>query len=308
MVVNIGVDCGNQQWKTCLLEDGRTLELRSFLEESAAIAYLQQTCAIYPEPTIVLASSSSETPLPYSAQRPAQALLIAIDPLHCYHLPAIRALPCIPEFRKKYRSDMGAAGVLATVTTLLYRMRKQEAIWQEMRFLYLEVGYHARNIVVVEDGRIVDGICRIDSDADTLYTTERPGADAHNGWSDHVEDTAIAEQAFWEELTQDLAGLMSIHHLEDIVVIGQRKEAVIERLSDRYQFYLYPQDHNESEGFEVAIGAAIIAEGMSYPGLAADVVERLQLSRSPGRISEQINQQLLTASLTEAVSCQYIES
>ena len=319
MVVNIGVDCGNQHWKICLMEDGRTVELRSFPDEAAAIAYLKQLCGFYPEPGLLVASTSGTNRItlsavprdiqnsdelldesPYSAQA-KEILLIAIDKLsyHSYIMPDVQALPDIPTFRKRHRSGMGTARVLGAVTTLIYRLRKQEAIWQEMRFLYMEVGYHASNIIVVEDGRIVDGICRDDGDDDM---TVQPDPDAYSAWSDHVKDSAIAEQAYWEGLTEDLAGLMAIHHLEDIVIIGERKDAAIERLGDRYQFYLYPQDDSESEGFEAAIGAAIIAEGMSYAGLAAEVVERLQLSHSLRRIGEQINQQPVAELHNQAVS------
>jgi len=70
---------------------------------------------------------------------------------------------------------------------------------------------------------------------------------------------------------------MAVHHLEDIIVRGPRKDAFIERFSDTYQVYHYPQGEPDAEGYEAAIGAGIIAEGLRYPGLAAEVVERLQI-------------------------------
>ena len=202
--------------------------------------------------------------------------------LHQYRLPPVNQLPDIPVFRRQHRRDMGGSDTLCATALLLYRMRMQEAIWSEMRFLYIDTDFGARSIVVVEDGRIVNGIGETSGTYGSQTTTPERKEPAN--WSDHLEQEALAEQAFWEGLTQDLAGLMAIHHLEDIVVTGQLKEAVIEKLEDRYQFYLFPYKGHEQVGFEAAIGAAIIAEGFYRPGLAAEVVERLQITY--GRQSE----------------------
>ncbi|GAC1635173.1 MAG: hypothetical protein NVS4B7_21490 [Ktedonobacteraceae bacterium] len=78
---------------------------------------------------------------------------------------------------------------------------------------------------------------------------------------------------------------MAIHHFEDIVVIDRRssiqdkldKSTVVDRLGDTYQFYLFPRSEAELEGFETAIGASLIAEGLFRPSLASEVVDRLQV-------------------------------
>jgi len=155
--------------------------------------------------------------------------------------------------------------------------------------MYLDVEHNSRSIIVVEDGRIVNGLGENAGTYHAYGVGQQEGIDSGDG-SDTMEDEVIAEQAFWEGLTQDLAGLMAIHHLEDIVVTGQRKDAAIERLEDTYQFYCFPHHTYEQEGFEAAIGAAIIAEGLYYPGLAAEIVERLQLSQAGNRSQNQFTQ------------------
>jgi len=308
MVLSIGIDYGKENWKTCLMENGRTLELRAFNDAPSTSAYLKHTCAFYPEPIVAISlgmgtlitplnTLSDQQLLALSSYRDSQRandtnqLLIAIGSvnLNSYTLPGVRHLPSVPAHRKRHRLDMGSSDMLCAVATLLYHMRKQEAIWQEMRFMYVDVEHNSRSIIVVEDGRIVNGLGESAGTYHAYGVGQQEGIDSGDG-SDTIEDEAIAEQAFWEGLTQDLAGLMAIHHLEDIVVTGQRKDAVIERLEGTYQFYCFPHHIYEQEGFEAAIGAAIIAEGLYYPGLAAEIVERLQLSQAGNRSQNQFVQ------------------
>jgi predicted butyrate kinase (DUF1464 family) len=202
--------------------------------------------------------------------------LIAINAINgkSYSLPSVSNLTSVPHYRKLNRANMGSSDKLCSVAALLYRMRQQDASWSEMHFLYLEVGDDSRSVVVVSDGCIVDGL-------------------AHSSPVVHNEDDAgetleedVIEQAFWEGLSEDLAGLMAVHHFEDVVLVDRRSsdearrgDGVIERLGDLYQFYLFPHAESEPEGFEAAIGAAIIADGLYHRGLASEVVQHLQLGQ-----------------------------
>ncbi len=295
-MLSIGVHYNKGNWKTCLMENGHTLELRLFKDVCAALEYVQFHCAIFPEPVITLSINSGTylTPVHTYAEGQLSEKTLNSDHIqreddlntfriavgssshNTFHLPPLNQLPDVPIFRRQHRLDMGGSDTLCATALLLYRLRRQEAIWQEMRFLYVDAGYDARSIVVVEDGRIVNGI----GETSATYCSQATSLERNEpaNWSDHLEQEALVKQAFWEGLTQDLAGLMAIHHLEDIVVTGQLKEAVIEKLEDRYQFYLFPYNEHEQVGFEAAIGAAIIAEGLYRPGLAAEVVERLQIT------------------------------
>ena len=278
MTMSIGIDYKAGMWKTCFTENGQTIELCTFADSGATLAYVEDICAFYPEPIIAL-SSTLETTLCSLQTLEEQITTPDMADLHTFlsvisslntknfHLPALKNLKSVPRYRKRKRKDMGDADKLCSVATLLYRMRQQEAAWSEMRFLYLEVGEEDRSIVVIKDGRIVDGM------------TVRMEVD------DEEEDEQEREQAFWEGLSEDVAGLMAIHHFEDIVVIDRRsslqekidKSTVVDRLGDTYQFYLYPHGESEPEGFETAIGASLVAEGLFRPGLASEVVERLQV-------------------------------
>ncbi|MHB8596248.1 MAG: DUF1464 family protein [Ktedonobacteraceae bacterium] len=297
MVVNIGVDCSADDWKTCLMDHGRLLQLNSFADSPAMLAYVQGICAYYPEPTIAIASDLNTSFAALHTMTAHQFYEVGVDQgnqswgdklkdffiaisamnLRSYSIPAVAYIDSIPAYRKLNRADMGSADNISAITTILSRMREREAAWSEMRFLYLEVGHATKSIVVVEDGRIINGIGTLEH----MY---------RGNWLDIRESETIVEEAFWEGLTQDLAGLMAIHHFEDIVVREQsaaqedirRKAEVIDRLGEQYQLYTFPGYDTEKEGYDIAIGAALIAEGLAYEGSANEVVERLRLRESVG--------------------------
>ena len=281
MSLSIGVSCGRENWKTCLMENGRPLELNSFVDSAAARAYLEHTCTLYPEPTIVLSSDLStpftrlvavpktclEEMIPryYTAEQgeTLQKLLIAIGyrNINSYFAPSVRYLSSMPPHRKLMRENLGTANNLCAIAALLKQLRAREAAWSEMNFLCLEVAHNSRSILVVEDGRIVNGMSNVARTEDQFQEA--------------------SQQAFWEGLTQELAGFVAIHHFEDIVVMGQLKDAFIERFADSYQVYHFPYSQPDYEGFEAATGAAAIAEGLYGHNTSAEVVERLQIREAP---------------------------
>ena len=287
MSVSLGVSYSMGNWKTWLVENGQVLEFYSFAEHVAIRAYLEHTCTLYPEPTIVV-STDLETPFTslvnitrtclediilqrYSSEQkdPLLELLIAIgySNINSYLAPSVKYLSSTPQYRLLMRESLGTSNHVCAVAALLSQLRSQEATWAEMNLLCLEVNANLRSILVVEDGQIVNGM-------NSMTRSEEQFQEA-------------CEQASWEGLTQDLAGLMAIHHLDDIVVSGQRKDAFIERFADSYQVYHFPYIRPDFEGFEAASGAAAIAEGLYGNNTWAEIVERLQIRRTDGGLKSE---------------------
>ena len=290
MAMSVGIDYTRNVWKFCLLENGQVIELRKFSHADEVVAYIEDICVLYPEPIIALSSSlettlcslSSLTDGDEATLNEMQQFLHGIRFLNskAYHIPSVKHLNSIPRYRKHKRKAMGGASDVGSVATLLYRMRQQEAIWPEMRFLLLEIGEAERNILVVKDGRIVDGIATDDRAKEKELDENEENEEDEEELTEEEQ-----EQAFWEELSEEVAGLMATHHFEDIVVVDahgseegqQRRDEAINRLGDMYQFYHYPRESSEPVGFEAAIGAALIGEGLYRPGIASEVVERLEV-------------------------------
>ena len=167
------------------------------------------------------------------------------------------------------RPELGNAIQVAIVAALVYRMRLRGAEWQEMRFLCLVLGQAGYQISVIVDGQIVDGLS-------ASFVADGDKADT-------VNSEKWIEQAFEERLAQDLAGLFETHHLDDIIISGGEesdrgvisREKITERFETRYQFYEFPPQEDEPQGFIAASGAAVISAGLAGSGLPAEVTKRL---------------------------------
>ena len=315
MALSAGIGFDENTWKICVMEHGEVLELRVYKSASAALAYVEHHCVLYPELTIVAATAGFESPFTALHSLPsdeingdndtdqqafgAKELLIAIGKmnLNSYCAPSVKYLPTVSLHRKLMRTHLGASNSLCASAALLYGLRKREAAWPEMQFLCVKVDQDTKSILVVEDGRIVNGIGDVPGRRRALmngvpggvnesfpgeYSDREFKAQEHRGEAKYR--LHASEQAFWEELTQELAGLMAIHHFEDVVVMGESKAAMIERFADSYQVYLFPYSELDVEGYESALGAAVIAEGLYSPGLASEVVERLQIREASVKV------------------------
>ena len=265
MAVSVGVMRDGDAWNSCMLEDGHVLESLAFESAASALALESSSTApgtltLRPTEDQHLESISIGTDDVLDEQQ-AHELLIAMRNinLHSFLMPSIKYLPGVPVYRKLLRATLGTSNDVCAVAALLYRLREREATWPEMHFLCVRVGDQRRSIQVVEEGQIVNGIA-----ASTQLVVQE-------------ELQSFYEQALWEGLTQDMAGLMAVHHIEDIVVLGKYQDALSEHFADKYQVYLFPANEADMVGREAALGAAIIAEGLYLPGLASEVVERLHI-------------------------------
>lgn len=282
MTVYIGIDCSYQTWKTSILGRDSTMECSEFDDISALYEYLEHVYRAYPDACVALAPpleiALMPLPLWYEDQQ-AQAhfdvsahelkhLLIALKNFspNGHLLPAVRHLPSVPEHRRLMRSSLGSASMLCIVMTLLYHMREQGAEWSELTFGCLELMDASYRLVVIREGQIVDGTA-----------VWQPFLATDEG----DVDKTVLEQALLEQLSREFAGLMSIHHCEDVVLLDHtsngRKDSIIDYFADLYQLFLFPATKTELAGFEAAQGASLFAAGLNQSGLAGEIVQRLFL-------------------------------
>lgn len=266
-----------------------------------ALASMNQLCTLYPEPTIVVAldgqgplqivSAMTDEQLEglvagYSSSvsfETCKELLEAFRSLslHTYCAPSVAYLPSVPRYRLLLRPSLGSARELCMIVALLHHMRGQDAVWQEMNFLSLHAGKQGISALVLKDGQIINGLGLLQGTSqalarDYLRTLEKVGPDTRVA-EEAQEDLQLFQEAFWEGLSQELAGLLAVHHIEDVVVLGSESSNLVERLADTYQVYLFPHAHTEHEGYEAALGAALLGEGLGRSGKAAEVVDYLQI-------------------------------
>ncbi|MDQ2715196.1 MAG: DUF1464 family protein [Chloroflexota bacterium] len=306
MGLTIGVDYDVASWKTCVMENGCVVDLSSFANPAAMLTSIEHACARDPEPCIALAMGLGAPLVPpgqLTEQQRSQMLpaswdeqsrlaaygfLIDITSLNVssFALPGVRHLPAVPAYRKLRHLDMGSAAKVCSIVLLLQRLREREAAWSEMRFLFLEAHTYARSVLVIEDGQIINGIGETVGMLEPLASStsasqpEVRKQDDERGPEKPAAGEEEFELAFWEGLTQDVSGLLAIHHHEDMVVAGQRAHEISERLGDTYQLYLFPHGESGPEGFEASLGAALMIDGLHRSGGAAEVVTRLRIDEA----------------------------
>jgi len=263
-----------------MIEQGQLVEQHAFENSMQTLSYLIHTCARYPELTLAI-SLACETPFlalgdsteqqweailafPFNDWTTSEAceFLVALKEsnLHSYLIPSMRYLPGIPLYRRLMPRSVGSSNDVCAVAALLSRLREREAGWPEMQLFCVQVNRHFRSIQALEDGCIVNSM-----------TAEVPS---------DVQDECLRaeyEKALWEGFTQDIAGLMAIHHIEDIVALGDFQDAFIDHFAENYQVYLFPSTGVDTPGFECALGAAVLAEGLFQTGKACEIVERLSI-------------------------------
>ncbi|HEU0003674.1 MAG TPA: DUF1464 family protein [Ktedonobacteraceae bacterium] len=271
-----------------MMEQGQFVEQHAFEDAKKTLSYLEQTCARYPELTLAI-SLACETPFlalsdstarqwesllafPFNDWTIAEAseFLIAIKRinLHSYLVPSPRYLPAIPLHRKVARLSPGSSNDVCVVAALLSRLREREATWPEMQLFCVQVNGQFKSIQALEDGCIVNSMAKeIVSHADGALMQE------------------AYERALWEGLTQDIAGLMAVHHVEDIVALGDYQDAFIDHFAESHSVYLFPSGEADIPGFEYALGAAVLAEGLFLPGKASEIVERLNIREAYAKLS-----------------------
>ena len=280
MALSMGVVRQETRWHTYMMEQEQPVEHDTFENSAQTLSYLAQTCARYPELTLAVSLGGDTSFLILSDSTPRQwesvmafplndwtvseacQFLIAIKEmnLHSCLLPSLRYLPGVPLHRKVRTGFLGGSNDVCVVAALLSRLREREATWPEMQFLCVQANRQGKSIQVLENGCIINGLA----------------AALPFDWQDERMQ-AEYERALWEGLTQDIAGLMAVHHSEDIVVSGDFQEAFIEHFADNYQVYLFPTGEAEAPGFEGALGAAVLAAGLFLPGKAREIVDQLSI-------------------------------
>lgn len=280
MALSMGVIRHGNSWRTYMMEQEQLVEHYTFENTAGTMSYLAHTCARYPELTLAVSLGGDAPFLTLSDSTPLQwvtllafplndwtvsdacTFLIAIKEmnLHSYLIPSLRYLPGIPLHRKVSARFLGSSNDVCVVAALLSSLREREATWPEMQLLCMQVNRQCRSIQVLEQGCIVNGeVAMLPFD-----------------WQD-VRMQAEYERALWEGLTQDIAGLTAIHHLEDIVVSGDFQEKFIEHFAENFQVYLFPSGEADAPGFEGAVGAAVLAGGLFLPGKAREIVDQLSI-------------------------------
>jgi len=236
--------------------------------------------------------------------------------VHAYCIPAVKLLPSIPAHRKVNKIDLGTSDKLCSLAFIEKVLLEKESgpscslfpagkgdtdsptkpkepdPFQSMSFLMLEVGYAFTCLLVVKEGRIIDALggtagCMgpksrgcIDGEMAYLYGFDTKAQIYSGGFLDLEERfPGQGERAFWEGLEKELLAFMHFYRVGSILLTGRNKGLIQEKLGDRYSIQIL---QNDREGYESAIGAAVLANGIEG-GLFEPLVTHLGIKEAHDR-------------------------
>lgn len=294
---SLGIDYGTKSWKVALLQEGSVIDLREFEECLQVLIYIDEMASLYPSLPMVLPSGfgiplrkvqevtdqdifemtlKREEPRKDGLGKFLEAL--KDRELCAYCIPAVKLLPSIPVHRKINKVDMGTSDKLCSLAFI-------EKIWlegsgpsglsspfQTMNFLMLEVGYAFTCLIVVKEGNVIDALggtagCMglrsrgtIDGELAYLYNFATKTQIYSGGFLDiEKKFPGYGESAFWEGLEKELLSFMHFYQVDLLLLTGRNKVLIQEKLKNRYPIQIV---QNDKEGYESAIGGAILANGL----------------------------------------------
>jgi predicted butyrate kinase (DUF1464 family) len=310
-VVSLGVDYGTGSWKTALLGEAPSAVLWNLASPEEVRAIIAEVDGRHPGLPIVLPSGFGvplrrvqdlddrdlfEIALRREApsERGLSRFLASLkdSPLNAYCIPAVKLLPSVPIHRKVNRVDMGTSDKVCSAAFFLSRLHERGTRLEEIDFLALETGEAFRAVVAVQGGRIVDGLggtaggigprCRGRIDGELAYLYDWASKEAiYRGGARDIDERygGFGDEAFWEELEKDVLTFLHFYGLKAVVVGGRRQHEVMDRLGPRFPLETVAGD---SEGFEAAIGAALLADGIAG-GRHSTLVRHLGLREARDR-------------------------
>jgi len=295
MTLSIGVAYTPEQWKVCVVDQGQPTEFHTFTTTSTLLDLLAQICAHYPEPTLVLSlpvnspfralrafTEKQEQRLTGTLPGEVGEVLRSLRALsgQSYCAPSVAYVPTVPLARRLMRPELGGANDVCAVVALLHHMHAQEALWSEINFLCVRASQEGCSILVVQDGQIINGVGTLQGSSQEAAYRYLAALEPDLSVNAEALQPAI-DAAFWEGLTQELAGLLALHQLEDLVIFGPVSNSIIEHLTETdYQIYLFPSAQSDQEGYEAPLGAALLGEGLQPDGSATELVERLKIRQA----------------------------
>lgn len=315
-MLSLGMDYEAGRWKLAAWNEDRAADLLVFESEAGMWDSVEDALAAYPAAPIVLPSGFgvpvtragelldrdiAEITLRREAHLtdPLGQFLAEARrrPLRAFCIPAVRSLPSIPLHRKLNRLDLGTADVVCAAAWAIHCLAREERAYTASSFLLLHLGAATRALIVIKEGRIVDGIGRSDEGMGTASRAAANGLRAslgrgvgrsrYAGEPENIEARLreARSQALWERVEKESASLLAFHGLSQVIVTGPGHPRAIQVIGARLPLEPLP---TQVDGYEAALGAAIIAAGLTG-GPTTGLVECLGLRQARERVLDWID-------------------
>ncbi len=220
-------------------------------------------------------------------------------------LPGVMHLPTVPAHRKINRIDLGTADKLCVAAlALAQRTRKLDIEWSAYHGCVVELGSAFTACLVLNGGRIVDGLGGTSGppgwrgcgawDGELAYLlSPLQKRDLFAGGVASIPDAAMARQLFRESLRKAVAGLRAVTKFEEVVLSGRLLESepdLVEQVALDLGLLAPVLVLEPLLGAWVkhaAQGAALLADGLAG-GRWAPMVEHLALQAASGTVLDRL--------------------
>ncbi len=296
-MLSLGIDHDAGHWNVAAWDEQAAADLRSLRTVGEVWEVVDEMLAMHPATPIVLPSGLG-VPLTRAGDLMDQdiaeitlgldgpaaddlgALLVEARrrALRAFCIPAVKLLPSVPIHRKVNRLDLGGAGALCAAVWIMHSIAVPGSEPASCGWLLVHAARAGTCLLAIRAGRIVDGTGELTPATGRLASrgldellrraarVGSPHPRAQAAWPPH----ALAE-AEGEMLTRAALGLLRFHGLPHAVVIGERRAETEHLLGGWVPLAPSPA---VGPGFEAALGAAVIAAGLTG-GPTADLVQQL---------------------------------
>jgi predicted butyrate kinase (DUF1464 family) len=310
-MLSLGIDHDTTAWRAATWDEDRAAELRTFARPSELWDFVQELVTLHPAIPIVLPSGFGipVTRVAEIMDRDIGEMTLVLGrpiadelgtflaearrrSLRAFCIPAVKLLPSVPSHRKVNRLDLGTADALCAAAWALHCLQATGRPYEACNFLLLHTRIDARSLLVVLEGRIVDGIGATVGQGDSLperlraVLRSRPGGRSRPARVNDIQSRSAGcgDRGLWEATTKESLGLLDFHRLSEVIPTGVRRIECGQAVGARLPLVELPA---QPDGYEAALGAAVVAAGLTG-GPTASLVERLGLWEARERVGDWI--------------------
>lgn len=310
-MLSLGIDVDGTVWRAAAWDEDREADLRTVTRMAELWDFLDDLITLHPAVPIVLPSgfgvpvTRAEDILDRDiVEMTLQAGPPAADglgkflaearrrPLRAYCIPAVKLLPSVPPHRKLNRLDLGTSDALCAAAWAIHCLEATGRPHAACDFVLLHTRTGATSLLVVREGRIMDGVGATAGpvgptwDGALAALGSHPGGGAGPRRITDAQSRAIGSEqaAIWEAVEKESLGLLGFHKLSEVIPTGVRRVEITRALGQRLPLVQLPAP---PDGYEAALGAAVIAAGLTG-GPTARLVEHLGLWEARERVLDWI--------------------
>ena len=177
LMLSLGIDYDPSDWRAAAWDENRAVDLQTFTQVDELWDFVEELTTLHPAMPIVLPSGLG-MPVTHVGEILDQDIVeMTLQPgrpnagglghflaearrrsLRAFCIPAVKLLPTVPPHRKLNRLDLGASDALCAATWTIHCREVGGRPHAACDFVLLHTRIGTRSLLVVQAGRIVDGL------------------------------------------------------------------------------------------------------------------------------------------------------